>query len=335
MPTQQLPFVSVSGSPYQMGRQHGEAAERLIRRTLRARADLAARATGTSVDAVVRAGLRYRPLVENRFPRLVEEVRGIAAGAGITFAEAFFIQVATEVSFRAAGCSAVAIRTQAADWIVAQNWDAVPEVRGTHIVLHLRPDDRPEAVMFTYAGVVGYMGVNAHGVCHVATQLLTSDWRAGVPHYFVKRRFLELASVEECLAAARRAAISSSATYILGDGARAVGIEWCPASMATFGGERFGHTNHLVDPRLRTLERCVEQLPDTIDRLARLRTLLPDALSLDGVRSILSDHTGYPASICRHGGAGGLHTLASVIFEPSRRRMHVAYGNPCATRYDT
>ena len=151
-----------------------------------------------------------------------------------------------------------------------------------------------------------------------------------------KRHFLELGSVDACLAAVHGIPISSAATYILGDPARAVVVEWMPSGTAMFAGDRLGHTNHIVDPALRHLERYLPALPDSVDRLARVGELLHDTDgSLAGMQAMLSDHVGHPASICRHGGAGDLHTLASVIFEPSRRRMHVAYGTPCATPYWT
>jgi len=336
MPAIPLPLISVSGDPYQLGYQHGAACQPIIRRTLRARVAIAARATGMAPRDIVRSSLRYLEPVRTRFPQLIEEVQGIADGAEIEFSEAFFIQVATELTFRPDGCTTLALHTLDGEWLIAQNWDMPRDVLGTHIVLHLRPAGGPEALMFTYAGVVGYLGINAHGVCHVANQLLTPDWRVGVTHYFVKRRFLELASVDDCLDEVRAIPISSSANYILGDTMRAVVVEWTPSGLATFTGHRLGHTNHLLDPALCHLERYLQQLPDSLDRLERLSGLLWDASgSIQTMAGILSDHAGYPASICRHGGTGDLHTLASVMFEPSRKCMHVAYGNPCTTRYDT
>jgi len=331
-----LPLVSVSGEPYQMGRQHGIACRELIRRTLEARVAIAARATAASSAQLVQAGLRYLEPVRARFPHLVDEVRGIADGAGIDFAEAFFIQVATEVSFPADGCTTLAVRGLGGHWLIAQNWDVPRDTFGSHIILRLQPTGRPAVVMFTFAGVVGYLGINECGVCHVANQLRTPDWCMGVTHYFIKRHFLELGSVDACLAAVHGIPISSAATYILGDPARAVVVEWMPSGTAMFAGDRLGHTNHIVDPALRHLERYLPALPDSVDRLARVGELLHDTDgSLAGMQAMLSDHVGHPASICRHGGAGDLHTLASVIFEPSRRRMHVAYGTPCATPYWT
>ena len=57
------------------------------------------------------------------------------------------------------------------------------------------------------------------------------------------------------------------------------------------------------------------------------------SIEVDDVKRFLSDHFGYPTSICRHG--GGMQTVVSMISEPAARRMHVASGNPCQHRYVT
>jgi isopenicillin-N N-acyltransferase like protein len=326
--------VAVGGSPYAMGRQHGEACAALIHRVFDARMAIVRRATALTPARAVEAGLRYLDPVASRFPHLVDEVRGIADGAKMAFPEAFFIQVATEIGFRTEGCSALAVRAAGGAWFVAQNWDVPRDVAGAQIVLRVHPDDAPAAVMFTYAGVIGYMGINERGVCHVANQLVTPDWRPGVTHYFVKRRFLEVDSVEACLQVVAGVPISSSASYVIGDGRRVVALEWLPSGTATIEGDRLAHTNHILDPSLVRFERYLDALPDSPQRLSRLERLLPagDA-TLPAIVSILSDHDGHPSSICRHGGHGDLVTQASVIFEPARRVMHVAYGNPCVTPF--
>lgn len=331
-----LPEVAVSGSRYAMGWQHGQACAALIRRVFDARIAIVRRATGMTPAAAVEAGLRYLDPVASRFPHFIDEVRGIADGAGMAFPEAFFIQVATEVNLRTEGCSALAVRAGDGAWFVAQNWDVPRDVAGTHIILRVRPDDGPAAVMFTYAGVIGYMGINEHGVCHVANQLVTPDWRTGVTHYFVKRRFLEVDSVEACLRVVADVPISSSASYVIGDGRRAVALEWLPSGTAIMEGESLAHTNHILDPSLVRFERYLAALPDSPQRLARLERLLSQrGVALETVRAILADHDGHPSSICRHGGHGDLVTQASMIFEPSRRLMHLAYGNPCDTAFVT
>ena len=51
------------------------------------------------------------------------------------------------------------------------------------------------------------------------------------------------------------------------------------------------------------------------------------SLKVDDLKRFLSDHSGYPASICRHGVESG--TVASLIAEPAEGRLHVALTHPC------
>jgi hypothetical protein len=211
----------------------------------------------------------------------------------------------------------------------------------SQIVLKVRPDDAPPAMMFTHAGVIGYMGINSRGVCHVSSQLLSPDWRVGVSHYWVKRRFLELDSVDACLAEMRATSISSAGSYVLGDPSKTVVVEWLPSGMSLVAGDRLAHTNHIVEPALRHLERYLDALPDSPQRLERLEQLMNGAAAtgpgdaLSTVKAMLADHAGLPASICRHGGSQRLRTRASIIFESAKATMHLAYGNPCTTPYHT
>jgi isopenicillin-N N-acyltransferase-like protein len=57
------------------------------------------------------------------------------------------------------------------------------------------------------------------------------------------------------------------------------------------------------------------------------------SLAVDDIKKFLSDHSGYPTSICRHEEVSA--TVASLIAEPAERRMLVAFGNPCEHRYAT
>jgi isopenicillin-N N-acyltransferase-like protein len=167
---------------------------------------------------------------------------------------------------------------------------------------------------------------------------VTPDWRVGVTHYFAKRLFLEARSVAECEVVIARLPISSSGSYVIGDAERAIVVEWLPSAAAIFdhGSRAAAHTNHILDPALAHYERYLDALPDSPDRYGRLCRLLAEGkATLPDVQRMLADHDGYPSSICRHGGHGDLYTQASVIFEPARRLMHLAYGNPCETPFAT
>ena len=112
LPFQIPPLVRVSGGPYERGRQHGRACGDLIRRYPevllqvisvegRWRALDRASAPGKREDLLSRA-MTFLPAMEAFAPHLVEEIRGIADGANVSFAEALLVNVRAEVMGAAA-----------------------------------------------------------------------------------------------------------------------------------------------------------------------------------------------------------------------------------------
>jgi isopenicillin-N N-acyltransferase-like protein len=96
------------------------------------------------------------------------------------------------------------------------------------------------------------------------------------------------------------------------------------------------HTNHYLCARFAKEENLKRSLADSFPRLDRMNSLVKSrmgSLTVDDFKRFLSDHTGYPTSICRHDSK--MVTAASMIAEPARRCMHVALGNPCLHGYVT
>lgn len=66
--------------------------------------------------------------------------------------------------------------------LARQNQDLEPEYANVAILLRVSPNDgRPRALMFTFAGQLGYSGMNHLGVAHFANALYDFEWRPGLP----------------------------------------------------------------------------------------------------------------------------------------------------------
>ena len=165
-----------------------------------------------------------------------------------------------------------------------------------------------------------------------------------VPHYFFKWRVSRCESLDEvrCVAAATTTKLGGS--YVLSDSSgetgcvelTPAGAEWLPAT-----GSFFVHTNtHLSDKNASRLSMPV-LLPDSEPRYRRMVKLLSDQFTVTGnldlgaIKKALSDHNGYPVSICRHQAYPDYTTSASLIAEPGKGLLHVCSGNPCTGDYRT
>jgi isopenicillin-N N-acyltransferase-like protein len=356
-----LPWISVRGGPYERGVQHGQQCGGLIGRyadtllhTIRQEAAWRALPLDPSLDraSLLARCLAFLPQYEAFAPHLVEEMRGIADGAKLDFAEVLLVNVRAEVmgirsddagggaprvvAAPVDGCTAFALgRNATADGetIAGQNLDQDPVNADLLIMLRVEPDDSPAALMCTFAGLVGYPGINAAGVALFQNALSTSVWRArGMPHYLLKRVLLEQETLAGCLDVLRRARLCSSTSYVLADRDTVLAVEATPDGIAsvTAVDDVVVHANHFVDAELARDDALLPGMPDSACRASRLAALIaqsPEPPDAAAMLRLLSDHDGYPASICRH--EPGFETIASLVAEPAHGRLHVALGNPC------
>ena len=163
----------------------------------------------------------YLPVIEAFEPTYLEEMHGIAEGAGVPFEDVVLLNARTEILKLAArpdlrarlageddpdGCTGVVVlpgASKAGRLIHAQNWDWKRECAETAVVLKVRRDDGPDLMTFTEAGALGRCGFNAVGIAITANYLESDrDYRqVGVPLALIRRKVLE----NEHLALAMRA----------------------------------------------------------------------------------------------------------------------------------
>ena len=106
------------------------------------------------------------------------------------------------------------------------------------------------------------------------------------------------------------------------------------------------HSNHYLCTAHACTENFAHSLPDSFSRQTRMEKLVREkwgSITVDDVKSFLSDHDDHPNGICRHAHTGTGHsmlgpngyTVASLIAEPSRGLLHVSDGNPCEGNFST
>jgi len=87
--------IVAEGSPEDLGRQHGRAAKDLIHSVFAQRMERAQ--SGTCERHVLERTMEYVPFIELYAPDLLEEFYGLAEGCDLTFQQALFLRVATEL----------------------------------------------------------------------------------------------------------------------------------------------------------------------------------------------------------------------------------------------
>jgi len=346
------PYVEAAGTPYELGFQHGrQAAAQAAAFAEYLIATASARdprhPEGRSRAEVLQAACRFLPLFEEYCPALLEEVHGLAAGADLPFEEALLLQIRGEVSplLLEEACTTLAVagpHTADGGVLIGQNSDMAAGLRQYFLVLSLRPKDAPPLLTWTFAGQLGYHGLNRAGVAHFANSLSGGPEPAsrpgGLPHYPIKRRLYECRTRAEVVETWRRMPVCSSGNYLCSSADGAIfDIEATPEGFAVLedGGEGFlAHANHFLSPLFRTEETDRLSVPDSFARQERMAALLRNGrggLTVTAAKAFLADHAGHPASICRHeeSDGRGMSTVAGLVAEPAAGRLHVSWGPPC------
>jgi isopenicillin-N N-acyltransferase like protein len=350
--SESFPFYTASGGHHELGLQHGEQA----RSRIAAHLESLQRSSGLATSDFEARALAFTPLFDMYCPHLLAEIRGLAAGASISFAGALAVNIRGALgTVPDEGCTAIVAGRDATangEVLIGQNSDMLQQNTDYAYLLRLEPDGKPAMLMWTFGGMIGYHGINSAGVAQMANDLGEGGpaKRFAMPHYPVKRMMFECRSVAEIVALLERVPLWFNGNYVLCDGDGTIlDVEATSAGPEIIGdGDRgyIAHSNHYCSDRYASAENAAATYPDSFPRLARANALLDKRagrLTVDDLKVFFADHDGFPSSICRHSQAGsdGIDfvtagvTVASLIAEPEHGRLHVAVGNPCQTPYET
>ncbi|MGE3781046.1 MAG: C45 family autoproteolytic acyltransferase/hydrolase [Pirellulaceae bacterium] len=345
--------VRVQGRPREMGRQIGEAAGEEVRHFCAIALDRVNRTTRVSRGTADRIVATALPMAEQYAPDMVEELRGIAEAAKVTLADIMLLQVRNQLQPDAEGCTSLSLRGTAlgAGPLLAQNWDSDPALDACTIVLARYPEGKPAFLTVTQAGLIAYIGCSEAGIGICLNTLPAPMRTTGVPHYFTVRGIYESTSLDQAVAAVRRAERAIPANIMLATPQGPADLEVTlddvhvlqplppDASPPVHG---IAHTNHCLHRELAAWNDQFPELIQSHDRQRRIHELLPlcgaEAPALEHVQSALRDHANYPRSICRHTNddplTGFWETVFSVVMQPEQRQMWVSRGTPCNHGYE-
>lgn len=359
-----VPTLSLTGDPYAMGLAHGKALARQIAEYTAERVSLAGTTdwTGRTTRREQLLALAAACLTrhEERFPRLAEELAGVAAGSGTPVHELLIAGGFTDFVDTVAGSEGTAgsgrvIANEVDDCTaflvpasrmahgaaggggaLAQTWD-MHEGSAEHLVLlHGKPHDAPDFVVYTTAGCLGMIGMNEAGVSVGINNLMAADGRIGVTWPFVVRAMLEHETAEAAVRVLLDSPLAGGHNYLVMDaGGAGINIE----AMATrthvtrLVDAPLVHANHCLHPDTRAVER--PRLPaaqaDSEARQADAERLLDrQDLTVDDLQAVTADQ----ASICRVGVAPSfVGTCGAVVMLPAARELWVVGGRPSEGQY--
>lgn len=335
--TAPIPVLTLHGTPFDRGQQHGMQFRAKIAHALAAA--LAAHGPA-AYEAARRQAAAALPAIERHAPEIVAELSGIAAGS-----DNDPIDVLLRSGFEffgvpsVAGCSAIAVGTPHGA-LVAQNWDAPLSFAPELVVFrHFGPDGFEQTVIASY-GALCWVGCNRHGLAFVNNDLMLATTVPGLPSQVVRRLILREQSVPAALDLLQALPHMAGRSYVLGDAAGAVaGVEVAARESARViqRGSPVLHTNHALDgdvaadESVAALEVTYPSSRHRYDVLQRKLRAEPDVAA---IAALLADEEGYPDSISKAVSPGEPSaTLFSVIFECGARSLLLCSGAPAHHPY--
>ena len=348
--TAQPAMVTLRGSAYERGRTHGETLRESIRNlTVKWKADLAAN-TGRDADQFIAAFLRdtdFLPAVRKWTPDLLDEVRGIADGAGIPFETALAMQLLDELWSYAAEqrdanhCSTIGIAaTRGHPTYVAQNMDIEKFRDGHQAVLRIVPESgAPEQLIFTCAGMIALNGVNEEGLAVVVNTLAElKSSRTGLPVAFVIRGLLARGSEKEALRFLTTVPHASGQNYIIGSKQSVHDFEASAAKVVRHGDSRLVyHTNHALANDDYAGRAGPRPNANSVARLESLeRRLRASGPAMDNITRSLRSRDAEHAVCRRLEDSGAVFTFGSTVMILGRKPiLQVTAGPPDRGEYVT
>lgn len=358
-----LPYLKLSGSPYDQGLAQGQALSEAIAHNLEVyfrRFEV----EGKLPPAEARKrGEIYFGAIKEQNPAYAHGIEGIAAGSGQALVDIATLNVRYEILYyqfaqEAApsyiaheapnGCTAFAMlpahTADGALWM-GQNWDWIEDAKGA--IQHITEEDGTKVLAFTEAGVFGgKIGLNSHGLGLCINGLVAGgdNW-AGLGKPFHMRTFeaLRSSTLSEAEACITQTPRTASGNFILGQGNQAVDLEVAPTRVVRWADERqLVHANHFVAPDQHGIQvPPIEWLDRSNHRHQRLELRLRAVQKpgLEDFQSALRDRDGAPYAVCRtpHQQEYDLgepyRTVASVIMNLNTLKLWISDGPPHENPY--
>ena len=348
------PLVEVQGTHREMGCQVGEACREQVQHSIENAHILIDQSYSTlelTWQGATIQSRKYLPFAEERYPQYVDEMRGIADGANVSFDDVMVLNAMEAVTMDAlhlTRCTSMAVneqRTADGHVLAGHNEDWVPEDENDVYVISAKPRNDPPFLAMTYGGLLPNVGFNAYGIAQLIDSVYPNDSRIGIPRLVVSRAVLASRRLSGAIG---RTLISHRAAgynhLLVHESGEIYSVEVSSRKFDILHGTDgyMVHTNHYLSQTMKEIENEPEELISSRVRYFRANRLLRQnsAHNIKSMQAIQKDHVNLPNSICNHAidGIDPLDresTISAMVIDLTSREMHIAWGNPCQNAYHT
>ena len=350
-------IVVLEGSPKERGYVHGTQLKSQITEVIERWKYQLLQISGINPDKLIAEFMEntnFLTAVKKWTPHLLEEVEGIADGAGIEFDAIFALQCGDEEWWYSEfveqqsrkHCSALgSFKDDQNPALLAQTMDISSIFQGLEVLQYIKNQESSlKSFVLTFAGMIALCGVNNRPVGICCNSLVEDLKRSidGLPVAFIVRAVLEQSTLENAIEFIQTIKHASGQNYMMGDAKRVVSFECSANKVVQYiphaGAQRLYHTNHplanddFIIPSVKKVGGGT-----THARFNYLEYRVNDSskqITVENIKYILSSHQ---APICIHHNnrPGEGYTFGAVVYSLSTRpELYLAIGPPCSNKYE-
>lgn len=361
------PVIEVSGTPREMGRQHGRQAENQIQ-TYASLYEIFTSIPGLNPEEFLE---EYEATLEKTAPSLAEEMKGIAEGADVSYDFVLFLN--GFLSMRCTSWGATGDATEDGHAILGKNRDFTYASYKNQIILKANPENGNSFVSLTNAGLVGMdQFLNEEGLGAVNDMVASKGGDGGISTLLFFRLIAQnCSSMENVTNFLDNVPLSHGGNFLFAEDTGRLLLAEVAAGKGNYNAVRpaenvMFRTNHYVTRKMipyeapissPSLQRKGLAMESSLQRKGSIERIVNSQkgeINVDFVESMNANH--YPSegysSVCRHGesefeynlnlkdtvldmffvNSGG--TVSSIIIEPNGDIFKVAMGHPCDTEFE-
>ena len=326
----QFPQITISGEPFERGKQHGEQLSAEIAKTI----DFYRSIFGLPEAEILQYAEFFGKIIDDYDPAYTQEVAGIALGAGVDPLWIVALNSRTEILSRNAvashECTAVYFPTPS---ILGQNWDWGRALEPLTVLMKIVQPAGHVIMMITEPGIIGKIGMNNAGL-GVCLNILTLGKRLdGLPVHIILRAILDCKSLAQVDALLTQHGNGKASNIIVADASgNGFDMEFCDQASYRLIPESdyLLHTNHYLGSPINS-----EQDPDfssSYTRFSKATQILSDnrERSVGSMCELLSDESDQSLPIYREyvfdDSVRDLGTICTIVMELAQKKMHVRKG---------
>ena len=347
--THPFPHIRIEGTPHERGLTYGRLAAERIGKSLALYRELFAAHASLQWDEAVRRARLFEPSIKEYLPDAIEEMRGLAEGAGVSYGDILALNCRSEIMFALPdGCTSVIIPPEASSdgkAYIAQTWDWLKPAHEACLIVEVHQKPLPALMMVCEAGMVGGKGVNSAGMGCGLNALGIGRGRVGVPLHIMYRGIMNTVKISDAIDAIAKPARAGCGNFFIGSAEGLVlHLEFTPESYDVLMADTKGlaHANHFLSPLLAGQDVLKTSLTCGFPRRFRAQKLLDQlhgGLNRENVCAVLlSDHVNFPDSVCSHEDPRDAQwsrycTIYGIFADLGARALWVSPANPCEGKW--